>query len=327
MGLDPFKPVGNKCFLLDRVRRSEGAGHMELPLEVRQAIYRHLLVAEYPIEVLHGWSEVRRWQGLALHSALLRTCARIHDEAAALLYSENVFSYALRDDGRRIAPGGSQPLQLTLPLLRYAHHFRTLELHLQRSGSILVYNDAIYWALGTLKLVGVNGLQKLTIVISPHVDKGDDDRVAMASYFRSDSQVIQLLKDLRTDLIQIDVQLPETNGEAKKSIRTVINRCIDVDQMEVFREMDRQSGEEMGLGSATRHRIAEAEAIRKSKEVVDERLNRLSTRIQNACTKGAAWVLRRGWFTEFEPDFVPSDNYTDLAPLDDTDDTDWDSHG
>lgn len=326
MGLDPFKPIDSKCFLLNRVRRNEGAGHMELPLEVRQAIYRNLLVADDPIEVLHGWSEVRRWQGLALHPALLRTCARIHDEAAALLYSENIFSYVLLDDGLRIAPGRSQPWQLTLPLRQHAHHFRTLELHLQCNDIDTAYNNAIRRALWTLNLVGVDRLQKLTIVVSPHVDRDDDDRVAIASYFKSDNQVIQVLKDLRTDLIQIDVHLPKTNAEAKKSIRTVLNKRIEVDQMEVFREMDRQSGGEMWLGRAVRRRVAEAEVIRKSKAAIDEQLNRLSTRIENACTKGAAWVLRRGWFTEFEPDFVPSDDYTHWAPLDDTDDTDWDWH-
>lgn len=310
MGVDPSRPVGNTCFLLDRARRSWGVGQMELPLKVRQAIYRHLLVAEAPIEVLGGWSEVRRGQGLALHPALLRTCVRIHNEATALLYSENVFTYVLRDEGRRAALGRSQPWQLTLPRQRHAHHFRTLELHLQRDGDEMAYNHAIYMALRTLNLVGFHSLQKLTIVVRPRIDLRADLRVAncvaIGSHFTPDNVVIQALKDLQTDLIQIDLHLPETNAEPKKSIRIVVNKRIEVDQAEILREMDRQSGDEVWLGQEARRRLAEAELIRKSKAATDEQLKGLGYRIQYASIHGAACVLQRGWFTEFESDFHSS---------------------
>lgn len=325
MGTDPSEPVGIKCFLLGRVLRSQGVGYIELPPEVRRTIYRLLLVAEKPIEVLRGWSEVRRRQDLELHPALFRACRQMHDEATEVLYSENSFTYALRDDAKMVSLKEGESWRLVMPLNRYIHHFRNLKLVLQRSGTEKEeYTKAIYRAIWNLNYMGVNKLKKLTIVIRPHIET-DDNQVSMAAYFQSNNDVIRMLKGLRTDFIQIDVHLPATNSETAKSIRSIIDKRIEVDGVDILRQMDKQTEEEMELGKKERRRLAEAQLVKKSKEAINDQLHRLSTRIQNACTKGAAWVLQRGWFIEFESDVVPHGDYMDFAPHDDTDDTDWEA--
>lgn len=325
MGTDPKKPVGSKCFFLERAWRCQGAGYIETPVEVRLEIYRYLLVADKPIEVLRGWSEFRRRQNLDLHPALLYSCRQTHDEATEVLYSENRFRYALRDDAEMVALGQGDTWQRIMPLTRHIHHFRNLELVLQRSGTDKEeYTMAIYKAISSLNFMGANKLEKLTIVTRPDIEI-ENNQVSMTAYFQSDNNVIGILKRLQADFIQVDVHLPETNSETAKKIRTIIDKRIEIGSVEILRRMDEQTKEEKDLGKEERRRLAEAQLVKKSKEAIDAQLHRLGTRIYNACTKGAAWVLQRGWFIEFESDAVTHDAYMNLAPHDDTGDTNWEA--
>lgn len=320
---DPREPVESKCFPLKGAQWRQGAGLFEVPLEVRQAIYRYLLVAEEPIEVQSGWSEVRRRQGLDLHPTFLRSCRQIHDEATEVLYSENSFRYVLRDDAKMVALGQGESWQLIMPLDKHIHHFRNLELVLERSGiEKEEYTRNIYKAIRQLNRMHVKKLKKLTIVTRPHIET-DSGQASTATYFQSDNNVIKMLKELRTEFIQIDVHLPKNKPETAKSIRVIIDKRVEVAGMEIPRQMDKQTGEERELDMEERRRLAEAQLAREAKEAVDAQLNRLGTRIQNACTKGAAWVLKRGWFTEFESDAVAYDDYMDFGPREDTEDSDW----
>jgi hypothetical protein len=61
----------------------------ELPAELRNEIYRAVLVASKPLE----FSEP---DNFSRSSALLRTCHQIHEEGRSILYSENHFRLARR---------------------------------------------------------------------------------------------------------------------------------------------------------------------------------------------------------------------------------------
>lgn len=85
----------------------------KLPLEVREKIYRQLLVSPKPIPVKGLWTEpihtrTRRGRGRrgqpddpdlawVMDTRILLTCHQAHIEATKVLYSENTFLYILRD--------------------------------------------------------------------------------------------------------------------------------------------------------------------------------------------------------------------------------------
>ncbi|KAK4164898.1 hypothetical protein QBC43DRAFT_352607 [Cladorrhinum sp. PSN259] len=85
----------------------------KLPLEIREKIYRHLLVAPKPIPVKNLWSEAvhvrtRRARGrrgqpeepdmdFVMEPRILFSCRQAFAEGTKVLYSENTFFYQLRD--------------------------------------------------------------------------------------------------------------------------------------------------------------------------------------------------------------------------------------
>lgn len=319
---DPAKPIGDKCFLLHRVPRGNGNGHIKVPLEVCRKIYSLLLVADKPIEVLHGWSQVRRRQQSNINAAILRTCHQLYDEAIEVLYGANTFCYFLRDDGAMVEFGEGDSWDLTLPLRKHISHFRHLELRLEPSGSELKYGLAISKAVRTLNDTGVNKLQKLTIDVVPHLDKGNN--VSVATYFDPRYPMLHDLINLKTNFIQVNLHLPMTNSEPEKSIRTVVDKTVELDELEIYKQMDQQTRPERRLDRNARRRRAVATLVRRAKANSNEQLNRLSSRIENACTKGATWVVHRGWFEEFDSHSARRTQFMEMdVAADDATDDDW----
>lgn len=70
-----------------------------IPGEIRNKIYRHLLVSPSQILLMNTDSGPQAYhdegpQLLSIHPALLGTCSKIYHEAITILYEENSFSYA-----------------------------------------------------------------------------------------------------------------------------------------------------------------------------------------------------------------------------------------
>ncbi|KAH7251734.1 hypothetical protein BKA59DRAFT_135014 [Fusarium tricinctum] len=76
---------------------------MDFPAEVREHIYRGLLVSNKPIPVYDRWKRVYQREKPGLDISILITCKTIFIEARGVLYGENTFLYRLRD-----APNPSQ---------------------------------------------------------------------------------------------------------------------------------------------------------------------------------------------------------------------------
>lgn len=74
--------VGGRCLFL------------ELPRELRDMIYRHLLVADEPIRDLDSHHPVSPTD---LHPQILATCSQLLDEAQSILYGDNVLRMRVRD--------------------------------------------------------------------------------------------------------------------------------------------------------------------------------------------------------------------------------------
>ncbi|KAL2212183.1 hypothetical protein CC79DRAFT_1329489 [Sarocladium strictum] len=69
----------------------------QLPFDIRQLIYREMLVASTPVAVHSNWRKIYQREKPQIGVQFLRTCRFIYDEAISTLYSENIFYYRIRD--------------------------------------------------------------------------------------------------------------------------------------------------------------------------------------------------------------------------------------
>ncbi|KAJ3947015.1 uncharacterized protein N0V96_003398 [Colletotrichum fioriniae] len=77
--------------------KSHTCPFLRIPLEIREDIYKYILVADEPIRVRQGWSAVYPRNRARIRTDLIRTCRQVRKEALNTLYGENTFLYLLRD--------------------------------------------------------------------------------------------------------------------------------------------------------------------------------------------------------------------------------------
>ncbi|KAK1502353.1 hypothetical protein CTAM01_05166 [Colletotrichum tamarilloi] len=77
--------------------KSRTCPFLRIPLEIREDIYKYILVADEPIRVHQGWSAVYPRNRVGIRTELIRTCRQVRKEALNTLYGENTFLYLLRD--------------------------------------------------------------------------------------------------------------------------------------------------------------------------------------------------------------------------------------
>ncbi|KAF7562832.1 hypothetical protein G7046_g1340 [Stylonectria norvegica] len=70
---------------------------LRMPAEVREDIYRHILIAEKPVLVRASWTRIFEREKPCIDTRILRVSKQIYAEAIRILYSENTFLYRLRD--------------------------------------------------------------------------------------------------------------------------------------------------------------------------------------------------------------------------------------
>lgn len=288
---DPNIPIDNKCFLL------------ESPLEVREIIYRELLRANEPIKVLHGWSQVLSRQRTDLHSTILSTCQDIHREAGHILYAENVFRYKLRDDGMMVEfeLGKKRSHNRTMHLRQHIHQFRHLELYLEGNRTGLDYGYTTNAVMELLIKLGATGLHTFTLSVSPRM--GPKNTVTMAEYFKPAYGITGALKQIEAKFVHVNVFLAATEEQPAKSLRIVIDKRPEISEPEIFNAMDAQDDfTKNNLSLDDRRKRAEQDLSDLAVHASCKQLNLLPSHIEAACKRGAAWVVKRGWFQEFEPD-------------------------
>ncbi|WYZ38548.1 hypothetical protein EsH8_III_000462 [Colletotrichum jinshuiense] len=76
---------------------NEGVSFFRLPIEIRQSIYKCILVAKEPVRVRQGWSAVYPRNRPGIDTSILRVCRQVRNEAINVLYGENTFLYLLRE--------------------------------------------------------------------------------------------------------------------------------------------------------------------------------------------------------------------------------------
>ncbi|KAK5993289.1 hypothetical protein PT974_06718 [Cladobotryum mycophilum] len=96
---EPYEPliISKQESKQEPKQKPEPANFMSIPLEIRDKIYRELLLARKAIQVHGNWTFVYKRNKLALHPTILTLNKRIHNETSRILYGENTFLYLLRD--------------------------------------------------------------------------------------------------------------------------------------------------------------------------------------------------------------------------------------
>ncbi|KAK7730412.1 hypothetical protein SLS53_009031 [Cytospora paraplurivora] len=312
-------PIEGKCFLLT------------LPLEVRKRIWRHLLLAPRPIQVMNGWSQLCRWQQLDLHPAVLAVSRAAFDEAARVLYAENGFRYLVRDKAcvpgrggrgrgrgrghcrQRRTRGGALSNPCAIDVAKYGRYFRRLELRMERNRMTAEYDGVLARALDILLDVGVE-LHRLTIDVSPRPQIGGDDdddddtedetTASMSDWFHPEGEVHDALTALDTSFIHIHVFTPETDAHASRGLRCIIDKRREVSELEVLQACDQQRRGAGGADVVQPGDIISREDMRRyiqtrQAKTANRRLSRLHLRIESACRDPEA-AVRKGWFEPFE---------------------------
>ncbi|KAL1838995.1 hypothetical protein VTJ49DRAFT_2006 [Mycothermus thermophilus] len=172
-----------------------------LPIEVRDKIYRLLLVSPQPIHVQHLWTKValrptprRLRRGgdnsidntTSIDTKILSVCRQTAYEGTRVLYSENLFLYILRDATDVIktrktpSPTRKSPRspvrphhyeEGTIDLAKYGHLIRHMAIELERNRTTEVYRELMCAALEAPAHLAIH-LQTLTITISPCLERG-----------------------------------------------------------------------------------------------------------------------------------------------------------
>ncbi|KAK1829668.1 hypothetical protein QBC39DRAFT_310659 [Podospora conica] len=205
-----------------------------MPREVRENIFRHLLISTKPIQVSKIWTDVARaitrrtGRGRAaareeeeettttIDARILSVCRQAHEEGSRILYSENTFFYKLRDgdsDWHTRWLDSTKPSNKPGPInfKRYGPLLRRLRVELEPNRSTdEKYENLLICALEAL--VSRPGqqisLHVLSLAISPAFSDTDGPRyLSTAPFFAPGHRVMKALKQITTNYLHLDVHV------------------------------------------------------------------------------------------------------------------------
>lgn len=194
----PDIPMGF-CFLIN------------MPPEIMDMIFKDLLLAADPIQVLHGWAKLYQRQRSNLHPAILCTCEKISKQGIKFLYGQNVFRYMVRD---RAQSGAFPMFSQDINVEKYVPSFKKLELKIERSRTERAYCTSLANAIQLL-ITHRADLHTLVLDVSPVVE---GDTLSTVGYFYQNGEIIQALKTLKTKFIVVRVSTPKTEKEPATSL-------------------------------------------------------------------------------------------------------------
>ncbi|EEU44307.1 uncharacterized protein NECHADRAFT_84701 [Fusarium vanettenii 77-13-4] len=237
------------------------ASLMGMPTEVREGIYRHILVSHKPIPVYDGWKRVYERERPGLDTRILRVNKRINLEATSILYRENTFLYRLRD-----APGpshqmiGAQQLaavddyhpgrvsktgkheRCTINVDKFGEDFRYLTIQADHNRHSAQTQEFMLEAIKTFaKFPSKMNVHTLQIVISPQYENGT---FTFVNFFQQGSALIAALKGIACEKIVIKVwnkYLNEGEGPVRSEISLPL-QYLRFAKHRKLQQLSRQSG-------------------------------------------------------------------------------------
>ncbi|KAI8658451.1 hypothetical protein NCS55_01121500 [Fusarium keratoplasticum] len=237
------------------------ASLMGMPTEVREGIYRHILVSHKPIPVYDGWKRVYERERPGLDTCILRVNRRINLEATGVLYRENTFLYRLRD-----APGpshqmvGAQQLaavhdyhpgrasktrkheECTINVDKFGEDFRYLTIQADHNRHSAQTQEFMIEAIKTFaKFPSKMNVHTLQIVISPRYENGT---FTFVNFFQQGSTLVEALKGIACEKIVIKVWnkfLNEGEGPVRSEISLPL-QYLRFAKHRKLQQLSRQSG-------------------------------------------------------------------------------------
>ncbi|KFZ23059.1 hypothetical protein V502_02469 [Pseudogymnoascus sp. VKM F-4520 (FW-2644)] len=174
-----------------------------LPVELREIVYGHLLISNGPIILHSDWCEVQKNVGLDL--GILRVCKMINEEAINFLYQRNTFHVLLRDNSAM-----SRFDQCLYP--PYVHLFRNVVIEYTKETWSIEWMRNTASSIQTLIEREV-ALDSLTLTFAPNALSKDivtgetTDVGKFANFFSGGSRVMRLLTRLRCRVLNIIFKL------------------------------------------------------------------------------------------------------------------------
>ncbi|KAF5025055.1 hypothetical protein F66182_2872 [Fusarium sp. NRRL 66182] len=228
------EPEARPRIIIRLKKTKKGPGLMDMPAEVREEIYRGLLVSHKPIPVYDGWRRVYQRENPELDINILMVSKKIFVEARGVLYGENTFLYRLRDmpgrsqvmaNVRELASnhvyvpqgedslfvnednllGGEPHLPGTINIQKYAPYFRYITLQADHNRYSAHTREFMANAIKTFarSAPGKNNIHTLSIVISPrYIDQG---KFTFVDFFDPKSCLIDALKCVSCETIRVHI--------------------------------------------------------------------------------------------------------------------------
>ncbi|KAI1876513.1 hypothetical protein JX265_004039 [Neoarthrinium moseri] len=189
-----------------------------LPAEIRDEIFRHLLVHHNDIKVLEKWTLVFPRSRPNLDLGLLRACRIFYLQGVRILYGENTFTYRTRDIADNKEEKGIVEKHVyshdRIPIERHGHLFRNIRIAVEANrlwgfDGRRVLPEALQKFLpesipAALHTVTIELPAQTRAMLNMNRDSGTrKGEVPTASWFRCDSPVLKTLERLNCQFIRI----------------------------------------------------------------------------------------------------------------------------
>ncbi|KAM0558546.1 hypothetical protein ACHAPJ_004741 [Fusarium lateritium] len=295
-------------------KETEPCGLMILPAEVREEIYRGLLVSHKPIPVYDGWKRVYQREKPGLHINILMVNKKIFMEASGVLYGENTFLYRLRDmPGRSMqmfniqgladhdlyAPGPDDEEYVresffrspfepahepgTINIEKYARYFRYITVQADHNRYSADTQEFMATAIKTFaQAPGKTNIHTLSIVISPRYMDG---KFTFVNFFEANSDLVMALKAVCCEVLRIRIWNKFLNDGMGSPCTELVLRAHqlrfikNLEQQKLEGESELKKGD-IWKGDIKMHRFR----FRRLCDI-NKRLARLKSSVLKACKK------------------------------------------
>ncbi|KFY13616.1 hypothetical protein V492_03141 [Pseudogymnoascus sp. VKM F-4246] len=248
-----------------------------LPMELREIVYSHLLISNGPVILHSDWCEVQRNAGLDL--GILRVCKIISEEATNFLYQHNIFHALVRDNSAVVRFD-----QCLYP--PYVSLFRNVVIEDTKSTWTVKGVKRTVRSIGTLIESDVT-LDSLTLVFAPKTLSEDEvavepiDAKNFAGLFREESPMMKKLARLRCGVLNLVVKL-------KGKVKVVVS--LDIKHL----QCDYSTSPLMNEAAAREGRALRADKAKKELGGLEMTMEKIATKWEEAVVLGVCRVMEDG---------------------------------